>query len=1151
MEENQTQQTVDMDLYSRQIGAFGLETMTRLIKLRVLVIGLRGLGVEICKNLILAGPKAVGIWDPRPCTIQDRSTNFYISKEHIEEGVSRAKACLPSLRELNPYVDITEDETIGFGGFCDERAIEDWDIVVCSEVFNYSETVLLNSMLRKKNKGFILASVQGLLGFGFVDFGPNHVIFDKNGEPCKSVLVSSITRDGIVTTQEDKRHDLENGDLISFSEVKGMESLNGKTFVVEDCPTPFTLKIKGIALELKPEEKYERNGILTEVKAKINPNFKAFQDSLLDVTPDEFPTPVDLDIEHMNRTVQLKFVLSKILRNQELFLKKTFQFRERKLNKHVDLLEQFLFSDEKIEESAITDWKTGFEPDLVKKCLSFWNCQIAPMCSFWGGVIAQEVVKFTGKFTPLNQWLIHEFYSTIYKGKTMEDLKDRFELAEKYADKTHRDQFVLFGEEAFQKMRDSKLFMVGAGALGCEYLKLFALLGIGTGDEGVITVTDDDTIENSNLNRQFLFRKQHIGQFKSETATEVAKQMNPSLNTKALTMRVEPATESEFTDEFFDSLTFIVNAVDNIKARQYVDSKAVLHQKWLFESGTLGTKCNSQMVIPGKTESYSDSKDPEETSVPMCTLRNFPFLIEHCIEWSREHFFSEFSSASRELALYLEKPDLYFEELKKEAKANAVGVTERIQGFQKLVDLAKEPTLANFICFMRADFDKSFDTSIQKLLRLFPEDFVDKNGRLFWSSPKRPPKAIAFLIEDESHYQYITKGVKILSQIFSETEIGEINEENIEQVFEDYQPEVEAGDADAEEEKRRLTDENASGNDQDLMGRIEQIEASLSEVSPDLKVNALEFEKDDDANGHIDFITLCSNLRAENYQIEKAPRHKIKLIAGKIIPAIATTTAMVVGAMGIEMMKFYCGCEFESFRDFFSNLGISLMTFSEPFPPKVTRDKEYDVVMMGPIKAVPPKWDTWARLTITGKGMTVKDLVKEISEKYDVIVESLAHGSFIFWTSYGMGEERYELVIEDIYKENIGNCYEGRKYFVLTAGAVDKDDVSILLPPVVYTIEEPVEEAVQNEEVVNEPEEKEEEVAEEKVEENVEEDNFEDKEEGKVDEKEKEPEEKEVENTEEIVEEKEDKNPKEDAKEKVEETFEAKSEEKEVENKQE
>ena len=184
-------------------------------------------------------------------------------------------------------------------------------------------------------------------------------------------------------------------------------------------------------------------------------------------------------------------------------------------------------------------------------------------------------------------------------------------------------------------------------------------MGVGCGTGGQVAVTDNDNIEISNLNRQFLFRQVNVGDSKSKVACDIAHQMNSSLNVKDFQTRVGSDTESVFNDKFWEELSFVVNAVDNIKARLYVDQKCVWYEKPLLESGTLGTKANSQMIIPHKTQCYGDSQDPPEESIPMCTLRNFPNLIEHCIEWGREQFNKFFFDAPNDTIQYINNSQLF------------------------------------------------------------------------------------------------------------------------------------------------------------------------------------------------------------------------------------------------------------------------------------------------------------------------------------------------------------------------------------------------------------------------------------------------------------------------------------------------------------
>ena len=163
---------------------------------------------------------------------------------------------------------------------------------------------------------------------------------------------------------------------------------------------------------------------------------------------------------------------------------------------------------------------------------------------------------------------------------------------------------------------------------------------------------------------QFLFREDNVGKPKSEAAAARALTMNPSLNIEAKQDLVANTTEHIFDTDFWNGLDLVCNALDNMKARLYVDAQCIFYEKPLLESGTMGTGANVDIVVPHMTRSYADGGAADEGGgVPMCTLRNFPHLIDHCIEWARAKFEDLFADPAQKAAKVIGCDDLIADRL--------------------------------------------------------------------------------------------------------------------------------------------------------------------------------------------------------------------------------------------------------------------------------------------------------------------------------------------------------------------------------------------------------------------------------------------------------------------------------------------------------
>jgi ubiquitin-activating enzyme E1 len=257
----------------------------------------------------------------------------------------------------------------------------------------------------------------------------------------------------------------------------------------------------------------------------------------------------------------------------------------------------------------------------------------------------------------------------------------------------------------------------------------------------------------------------------------------------------------------------------------------------------------------------------------------------------------------------------------------------------------------------------------------------------------------------------------------------------------------------AEEEEEKKDDEGpANDDDKSKIKNLVETIAKFSVKSSDFE--PADFEKDDDSNYHIDFINAAANLRASNYVIKNCDRNKTKMIAGKIIPAIATTTAMITGAVTTEIYKVVQGyTALEDFRNGFINLALPLFLFSEPMPVIKIGDKDYDEVLMAPVKAHPKEFTVFDKIVVDEGSLTLQGLFDHLGAKYNVNIDTLVEARGDIWSLYvAAHQDRLTQKVEDVYKSVLEQEIEDHKTnLVLTVWGDIKDTGDYFkMPPIKY-----------------------------------------------------------------------------------------------------
>jgi ubiquitin-activating enzyme E1 len=923
----------------------------------------------------------------------------YIRGARAELGVEKEDTTKPDeivvefLHRLNPSLQIdtiTRDEL-------QQKILGSFnDILLCVDR-PYDTQIELNELSRKQCLSFVAVETAGLYGRTFCDFGPKFEIHDVDGETPLVIPLDGVT----ILNEEEKtiqarclsgeRHDVSKGDKVQF-QLHNEEVLD-VTWTIAQVHSPELVTIKldsdDFALKDLISKINTEARSFTRLKQLEEVSFLPLQQAVADSMQDSsLFNPCDLD-KSFDST-----------RRHAVF--SSFQA----LNKFVKLNESLPSTNDwkSFLDTAKVAWDDNnqdFSKEWRGHCKSFLktcSAKFVPLQAIFGALASQECLKAaSGLYNPIRQFLLYDCDEVAPSPGGEKEVC--------YSS----GQAYIFGEQINKAFQDQNLFVVGAGAIGCEVLKNLAAMGAGSGIKGSVIVTDMDTIERSNLSRQLLFRDTDIGKFKSKAAQEAIFRLNPRLKLECHTSKVGEGEDSgPFDCKFWSKkVDVVLNALDNVEARLFMDGQCITNEKTLVDAGTLGPKGNIQVVVPHQSESYGSSADPPELAIPVCTLKNFPYMISHTIQWGRDLFDGLFVRRPKQA-------NQYAEVLIKEGLDSLGNQLESDLGDQAAIDAARElsqdlslssvndiiETRKNSIDWAIRLANELFHDAIRKLLTQHPADSLDEEGEPFWSGSRKTPKALLFLDQSESDSQQsiinknIIDFVRYTARLRIETILGEsitsgdsiLSVDEIDAALKVYY--------NSSDTTNRQEDDSAYSQIRDFLEPLSSFSGS------NFAQNIAEFEKDDESNGHIAFIAAASNLRAICYGIAPVDAMETRRVAGKIVPAMITTTAFVSALSCIELLKAVQDLPLLRYRNAFINLALPFFAFTAPLPAEEFQGLQGKTYTL------------WDRLTIKeGKktaakgGITLRNFLKRLKQKVCddpeiVDVSTISFGQFMIYASF-------------------------------------------------------------------------------------------------------------------------------------------------------
>ncbi|CAI2375203.1 unnamed protein product [Moneuplotes crassus] len=996
--------------YSRQIKTYGRDMQQRLMQMKFFIYGARGLGVEAAKHLILNGVDAVHICDPTQAEARDFGSNYFLRKEKMTEGITRAEASLKQLKILNngvevkviPELDLTEI----IEGECK------YNCVIVTEAYglNWEEDSQdslniynLNNLCRKHNISFILAEALGFYGYIFNDFGDEYRV-QSTGIEEEQIAIKDMTYspECVITTRAKCSEYFEEDDIVEFLNLegsKGIHMLNEKEYQILELVGSNKIRIN---CDTSKYCDFRRGAKLSLKKRGETMTYLPLESSLSD--------PKISDVCGLKKHT----FFAKLLLEFRKLAQKSDDICADDCQQMFELATSPTFRD--IYSCEFGDkFDEEITLEVIQKFVRTLKSELITITSIIGGVIASEALKLTGKYTPIDQWFGYD------QVKYLPIDVDTFEEDSRYYDYT-----VAFGKEVQENISTLNVFVPGAGAIGCEVLKCLACGGFGLADhDGKITLVDFDTLEISNLNRQFLYRDSDRRKSKAQVAKKRIKLINPELDIASHKIKVDLDTYSHaMSSEFWSKQDLCINALDNINGRVYLDVKCIEHEIPFYESGTEGQMAHTSVIIPFKTNTYTDykiiaPKEQKKETIPFCTLRNEPHTISHCTEWALSKFNDHFVTGLRDIRIFLDttlsQHDLTYGQ-----------VTSLVQSLQWMYDYGLEISLESCLKFALLEFTKYFHTEIliQKESNKGQKEKQIKEKMDFISIAD--PIPIEFDLEsddinpDKSPFEYVFCYAMIIfmeygegCQEFKIEELRPKAKELVQKMINTPKEEKKCYEDDDEEEEiitetqeEEIEDTSISipKHDDvllhaDFIDRLVNLRETIKKDPRSFELikklgNQIVLDKDNEIM--LGFVHSATCLRAANFGIphDHLTPEMTQLECGKIIPAVSTTTGIITGFLLNELIKERIGISSnEDLHEYQVNLSVPSVMRNELESAKFRQnnvDLSSDFDFRIPKTPNPTEngtmntegfWNAWHKVPYDGT-VTIRELYDYVVEEY-------------------------------------------------------------------------------------------------------------------------------------------------------------------------